>query len=146
MLRELTEQGYEVSMTVAGNSMSPFIIDQRDSISFKKPDRELRRGDFVFYQRANGQFVCHRICRVKPDGYYIVGDAQTVIEGPIQRGQIFGLITYVTRKGKRLAPGDFWWEFFEKVWIRIIPLRMPLLRLYARILFLRRKSRKNANG
>lgn len=133
MLRELTEQGHEVSMIVSGNSMSPFIIHQRDSIFFQKPDRELRPGDFVFYQRSSGQYVCHRICKIKPDGYYMVGDAQTVIEGPIQREQIFGLITSVTRKGQQLAPGDFWWEFFEKVWIKIIPIRKPLGCLYGKI-------------
>lgn len=145
MLRELTEQGQEVSMVVSGSSMSPFIIHQRDSIFFKKPDRELRRGDFVFYQRSSGQYVCHRICKIKPDGYYIVGDAQSVIEGPIQREQIFGLITSVTRKGKKLAPGDFWWEFFEKVWPRVIPFRNLLTCLYAKRYSLRRKTKQNEN-
>ncbi len=143
MLRELTEQGHTVSMTIAGNSMSPFIIHQRDSIVFKKPDRELRRGDFVFYQRSSGQYVCHRICKIKPDGYYMVGDAQTEIEGPIRREQIFGLIISVTRKGQQLAPGDFWWDFFEKVWPRIIPFRRAVICLYALIHSLGRKTEKN---
>ncbi len=133
MLRELTEQGHEVSMVIAGNSMSPFLVHQRDSIVFRKPDRELRRGDFVFYQRSSGQYVCPRICKIKPDGYYMVGDAQTVVEGQIQREQIFCLVTGVTRKGKQLAPGDFWWEFFEKFWPRVIPLRPGLVRAYAAV-------------
>ncbi|MCC8129086.1 MAG: S24/S26 family peptidase [Clostridiales bacterium] len=131
MLRELTEQGREVGMVVSGNSMSPFIVHRRDSIFFKKPDRALRRGDFVFYQRSSGQYVCHRIYKIKPEGYYMVGDAQTEIEGPIQREQIFGLVTRVTRKGKSLAPGDFWWEFFEKVWVRVVPFRRRILKLYS---------------
>ena len=29
----------------------------------------------------------------------------------------------VIRKGKILQEGDFWWNFFEKVWIRIVSLR-----------------------
>ncbi len=131
MLRELVRQGHEVSMIVAGNSMSPFLVHQRDSIVFRAPDRELRRGDFVFYERDNGRFVCHRIRLIKPDGFYMIGDAQTETEGPIRRDQIFAIITSVHRKGKTLSPGDFWWDFFEKIWIRIIPLRLPLMRLYA---------------
>ena len=123
MLRELTEEGREVSLLIAGNSMSPFLANQRDTIYFKKPDRELRKGDMVFYQRANGQIVMHRIWKVKPDGFYIVGDAQTQIEGPVKREQIFAFVTKVQRKGKWIGPGDFWWEFFEKVWINIVPLR-----------------------
>lgn len=130
MLRELTEQGHEVSMMIAGNSMSPFLVHERDGITFKKPNRELRRGDIVFYEQAGGRFICHRICKIRSDGYYMVGDAQFQIEGPIAREQIFGLITGVTRKGQRLSKGDFLWDFFEKVWIRIIPLRRPLIFLY----------------
>lgn len=130
MLKELTEEGKEVNMLIAGNSMSPFLIHERDSICFKKPDRELKKGDMVFYQRKNGQYVMHRICKVKPEGYYIVGDAQQEIEGPVAREQIFALITKVRRKETWIGPGDFWWEFFEHVWINIVPLRKGVVRIY----------------
>lgn len=130
MLRELTEEGKEVSLLIAGGSMSPFLAHERDYICFKKPDRELRRGDMVFYQRKNGQFIMHRIWKRKPDGYYIVGDAQTEIEGPVMREQIFAYVTKVKRKEKWIGPGDFWWEFFEHVWIRMVPLRPIARKLY----------------
>lgn len=130
VMRELVESGKEVSMLVAGTSMTPFLGHQRDYIFFKKPDRELRKGDMVFYQRLSGQYIMHRIWKVKPEGYYIVGDAQTQIEGPVSREQIFAIITKVQRKGKWIGPGDFWWEFFEKVWIRMVPMRPLVMRLY----------------
>lgn len=133
MLRELTESGKEVSMLIAGNSMSPFLIHERDSICFKKPDRKLRRGDMVFYQRTSGQYVMHRIYKVSAEGYYIVGDAQQDIEGPVKREQIFALITRVRRKGKWIAPGDFWWEFFEHVWIRMVPVRRLIIGSYTKM-------------
>lgn len=133
MLRELTEEGREVSMLIAGNSMSPFLIHNRDYIFFKKPDRELKKGDMVFYQRDNGQFVMHRICKVLPESYEIVGDAQAEIETGIRRDQIFAVITKVRRKGKLIGPKDFWWKFFERVWIRVIPFRRMIVRLYGKI-------------
>lgn len=133
VLREIAEGGKVVSLRIAGSSMSPFLAHGRDYIYFTKPDRELREGDMVFYQRRNGQYVMHRIYKVKPDGYYIVGDAQTEIEGPVSRDQIFALITKVKRKDRIIQPGDFWWEFFEHVWIRMIPLRRPAVRLYAAV-------------
>lgn len=133
MLRELTEAGKEVSMLIAGSSMSPFLIHERDSICFKKPDRTLRRGDMVFYQRPGGQYVMHRIYKVSAEGYYIVGDAQQDIEGPVKREQIFALITKVRRKGKWIAPGDFWWEFFEHVWIRMVPVRRLIIGSYTKM-------------
>lgn len=134
VLRELTEEGKEVSLLISGSSMSPFLIHQRDYIYFKKPDRELKKGDMVFYQRDSGQFVMHRIWKVRLDGYYIVGDAQTVIEGPVRRDQIFALITKVQRKGKWLEPGDFWWEFFEHIWIHMIPIRRKIMKIYAKVI------------
>lgn len=140
VLREIAESGKVVSLRVAGSSMSPFLAHGRDYIYFTKPDRELRAGDMVFYQRRNGQYVMHRIYKVKPDGYYIVGDAQTEIEGPVARDQIFALIKKVKRKDRIIQPGDFWWEFFEHVWIRMIPLRRPAVRLYGAVSRLLRRT------
>lgn len=130
VLRDLTREGKEVSMIISGSSMSPFLIHARDSICFKAPWRAARRGDMVFYERPTGQFVMHRILREKPEGYYIIGDAQTDVEGPVQPEQIFAIITKVCRKGKWLKPGDFWWEFFEHVWLRLIPVRRIMVRMY----------------
>ena len=130
-LRELTEQGKEVNMVVAGGSMSPFLVHQRDVICFRRPDGPLKRGDMVFYQRVNGQFVMHRIWRVGKDGYYLVGDAQTDIEGPIHRNQIFGQVIRVKRKDRWIESGDFWWDFFHNIWIRMVPFRPFAFRLYS---------------
>lgn len=131
VLREIAEEGRVVSLKIAGSSMSPFLAHGRDYVYFTRPDRELKRGDMVFYQRDSGQYVMHRIWKKKEDGYYIVGDAQTQIEGPVRRDQIFARITKVKRKGRILQPGDFWWEFFEHIWIRIVPLRRPAVGIYS---------------
>ena len=142
VLRELVEEGREVSMVICGSSMSPFLIHQRDSIRFRKPDRPLRRGDMVFYQRDSGQYVMHRICRVRPAGYDLIGDAQTEIEGPIRRDQIFALVTAVRRKGRWIGPRQFWWVFFEEVWLCLIPLRPFLMKLYAALISHRTEHKK----
>lgn len=123
VLKELTMQGKKVSLLVSGNSMSPFLIHERDQVFFEKPERPLRKGDIVFYQRDTGQYIMHRIYKIDKRGYYMVGDAQQEIEGPIAREQIFGLVTKVRRKGKIEERGTFWWDFFEKVWIHLILFR-----------------------
>lgn len=132
-LKALVEEGHEVSLLISGSSMAPFLIHHRDTIYFKAPDRELKPGDMVFYQRSSGQYVMHRIRFVKTDGYYLIGDGQQITEGPIAREQIFALVTAVKRKGKVIRPGDFRWEFFARVWLRVIPLRGVVSRLYARL-------------
>lgn len=133
VLRELTEEGQKVTMQIAGNSMLPFLAHGRDYITFQKPRDSLKVGDMVFYQRKTGNFVMHRIQKITPQGYFLVGDAQWQIEGPIERTQIFAKITQVQRKGRLIGPGNFWWEFFEHIWIRIIPLRKTILRIYGKI-------------
>ncbi len=130
-LRELTEAGKEVPLLISGNSMAPFLIHERDTIFFRKPERRLKKGDIVFFQRRDGTFVLHRIYRVRPEGFYIVGDAQTAVEGPVMENQIFAVVTKVRRKGKLISYGDFWWDFFAYVWIRMLPLRRPVLKAYS---------------
>ena len=130
ILRGIAEEGKVVSLRIAGSSMSPFLCHERDWIYFTRPDRALRRGDMVFYQRDTGQYVMHRIYQIRGEEYYMLGDAQTCVEGPLRREQIFALIVQVKRKGKILRPGNFWWEFFGRVWIRMRPLRPLASRLY----------------
>ena len=129
-LRDLVNEGKECRLLISGSSMAPFLVHERDSIIFSKPQRELQRGDMVFYQRDTGQFVMHRILHVKPEGLYIVGDAQTEIEGPVNPSQVFAVVTKAQRKGKWIGPGDFWWWFFRTVWLRLVPVRKIILKLY----------------
>ncbi|MFR3043194.1 MAG: S24/S26 family peptidase [Thomasclavelia spiroformis] len=126
-LKEMIEQNMDVSIVISGNSMSPFLVNQRDVIYLSKINRKLKKGDLVLYQRLSGQYVVHRIVKVKKSGYYLAGDNQIAIEGPILDKQIFGLVTKVKRKGKWIEAGNFWWEFFEHVWIWVVPWRMIIL-------------------
>ena len=88
----------------------------------------------VFYQRDNGQFIMHRILRVRDGCYDIVGDAQIDIEKDIRDDQIFAIVTKVCRKGKWIGPGDLWWDFFEKIWINLVPYRRKIMAIYAKIM------------
>ena len=132
-LKEMIEQNVDVSIVISGNSMSPFLVNQRDVIYLSKINKKLKKGDLVLYQRLSGQYVVHRIVKVKKSGYYLAGDNQIAIEGPILDKQIFGLVTKVKRKGKWIEAGNFWWEFFEHVWIWVLPWRMIILNIYKKV-------------
>lgn len=144
-VRELLKEGKDVPLTVTGNSMSPFLVHGRDQILISRIERPLHKGDMAFFCRKNGQYIMHRICNIqkgkceKENRYYFIGDAQTMIEGPVEQDQIFGLITAVQRKGKTLKKGNYLWEFFEHIWLRIIPLRPVLCSIYT--FFKRLKTR-----
>ena len=132
VLIDIIKTGKDVNLLISGSSMSPFLCHHRDTIIISKPTEPFKRGDMVFYIRDSGQYVMHRIHHIDKDNMlYIVGDAQVQIEGPVRPDQVFGVIHKVIRKGQLLQKGDFWWDFFEKIWIRIVPLRPYMVKLYS---------------
>ena len=120
----------ELPLVISGNSMSPFLIGGRDTVYLSRVERPLRRGDAVLYRRRSGAYVLHRIYRISEGGITMVGDAQTVLEHGIRPDQIIAIVTRAERKGKPLAPGNFWWFFFEKIWLRLVPFRRFLGKLF----------------
>ena len=130
-LREMVREGHEVSLIISGSSMAPFLVHHRDSILIGPIKGPLKRGDMVFYERETGQFVMHRIRKVRKEGLYIIGDAQTETEGPLSPERVFAIVKSVQRKGKWVGPEDRWWKFFATTWLRLIPLRPLILRLYS---------------
>ena len=126
----LLEEGTQVPLMISGNSMSPFLVHGRDTVYLAKADSPLKKGDMIFYRRDNGDYVLHRICSVEKESYTLIGDAQSFREPGIRNDQILARVTAVRRKGKLLRGGSFWWDFFEKIWIRMIPLRRSCLAVY----------------
>lgn len=127
VLIELLNQGKQVTLTVTGSSMTPFLVPGRDSICFSRSAGPLRRGDMAFFRRPDGSYIMHRICRTRPEGCFFVGDAQQAVEGPVPPERIFAVVTKVHRKGRWIGPEDFWWRFFAGPWLWLLPIR-PLLR------------------
>lgn len=136
-LCELIDEGHEVSIPIAGSSMTPFLGDGRDQIFVKAPWQPVRKGDIVLYRRRGGEFVLHRVHRVHGSGdgttYDMIGDAQNKIERGIKREQILAVATRARRKGKIIGPRTFYWKFFQHIWGNIIPLRHLILRFYTAI-------------
>lgn len=125
----LLEETDAVPLVISGNSMTPFLVHGRDTVYLSKPEEPFRRGDMLLYRRRNGAYVLHRVYRGDGDCFTMVGDAQTVLEPGICRDQILARVTAVRRKGKLLERGSFWWSFFEKIWIRMVPARPILWRI-----------------
>lgn len=120
----------ELPLVVSGGSMRPFLIPGRDTVYLSRVERPLRRGDIVLYRRACGRYVLHRIQKITPGGLTMIGDGQRLTEPGIQPEQVLAMATRVRRKGRELTPKSFWWKFFARFWLRIIPLRRPILTLY----------------
>lgn len=124
--RRLLETEREIEalpLIISGSSMTPFLADGRDTVYLSRLERPVRRGDVLLYRRESGTYVLHRVYAVEGACYTMVGDGQTELEPGIRQEQVIAIMTSALRKGKRQEPGCFWWEFFEKIWIRMVPAR-----------------------
>ena len=120
-------------LIISGWSMTPFLIHGRDTVYLSRLTRAPRRGDMLLYRRDGGAYILHRVYKKENGTLTMLGDAQRMPEPGIREDQIIAIVTKVLRKEKLLAPGSFWWEFFEKVWVRIVPLRSILLWGYRKV-------------
>ncbi len=138
-LCELAEKGETVSTVVSGGSMLPFLAGNRDYVFLQKPQQKLKKGDIVLFTRENGDYVLHRIRHIKPDGYYLIGDRQTALEGPVTEGRIRCVAVKARRKGKIITQESFCWKFFSTFWLHTVFLRPAV---FAVIKLFRKKHKK----
>lgn len=133
-LEKLLEDGKEIQLKPQGYSMYPLFIPGRDEAHIGPLGNTLpKKGDVVLYRRKGSILVLHRICRVKENGYYMVGDNQTEIEGPLCRDQIKGILLGVVRKGKYISVKNPVYLFLTRLWLLLLPVRNPLSKMAAEV-------------
>ncbi len=93
---------------------------------------EPQKNDIAVYLRQDGTYVIHRILRiVNRDGqkeYYMVGDHQEEIEGPLKPEQIHGVVMKIVRKGKDIdCRKDFTYNLWVKFWVAVRPIRFKFI-------------------
>ncbi|MGI6239198.1 MAG: S24/S26 family peptidase [Christensenellales bacterium] len=101
-IRQTLIGGGNFLLIVTGGSMEPFLRHLRDRAALELPEaRALRRGDIVLFERDCGQFVLHRVLRVRADGRFdAIGDAQWQRETGIPRDALRARVKCVIRDGR----------------------------------------------
>lgn len=125
----LALQKGNVMIKPEGYSMYPLFVPKRDMAVITKADTtELKRGDVVLYRRwdSSGILVLHRIVRITPKGFYMVGDNQTDIEGPLQAEQIHGKLIEIIRNGKLISVENVFYRVLSFIWLCLRPIRRPI--------------------
>ena len=115
LIREVIDSGGEFRLYPRGTSMLPLLRQGIDSVVLVAP-RTLKRGDVLLYRRANGQYVLHRLVRVRRDGsLWFSGDNHMTVEKGIERGQIIASTAAVFRGEKRKESTTFGMRFYAKM-------------------------------
>lgn len=128
---EMIKEGREVKINPTGYSMYPFLASKRDEAVLAVLPETLKRGDICIYRREGGKHVIHRIHHIdKNGGIYMVGDAQSEIEGPLERSQMLAYVKAIVRKGKYTPCDDKWYCFKWKCWMLLRPVRPFIIKAF----------------
>ena len=127
VLREILGTGKEVSLTITGNSMSPFLVHERGEILISPPDGNWKKGDMAFYQRTNGQYVMHRIIGEKEGRYICLGDNTITLEY-ISPEQMIGMVSAFKRGEKRIEVCNRYYKLYCFIWVLVSPVRIFLFK------------------
>ena len=140
-IERLLEQGQSIQIQPQGYILYPLFVPGRDAAIIERTESAgLKRGDVVLYRRAGGILVLHRIYRVRQDGFYMVGDNQSEVEGPLQRSQIKGILTGFVRKGKYRSVKHPVYRLASGLWLFLRPVRPVLSGMAAAV---KRMLRRN---
>lgn len=133
-LIEKARRGDIVRLLGVGSSMRPFLEGGRDYIDMisVKPDTALCKNDVVFYKTPDNQFVTHRIYTATEDGYSMLGDGNLSIEPSISREHIYLKAIGFVRKGKYISIDSTGYQRYVRLWRKLYPIRIHLLRLHHR--------------
>lgn len=141
VIKEILDKGTSARITVTGMSMYPFLRENIDSVELSKVKfSDIRRGDIVMALRDSNEYVMHRVIKVEKNYFYIVGDAQQFIEGPLRSNQMFAKITAIWRKDKKIECLNIWWNLLCKLWLTILPFRGFIIKSYGRLRHLIREA------
>lgn len=116
-----------IRMTVTGRSMMPLLRDRTDSVVLTN-EFAPKKYDIVFFTRDGGEAVLHRIVKIKPEGYWIVGDNERFCEGPIAPSQIIAVVKGFYRDGRYVPRERLWYRLYTVLWSKLLPLRRQLLK------------------
>lgn len=84
-LEALLQDGNIIRIRPQGYSMYPLFIPGRDEALIESVSANtVRKNDVVLYRRDQSILVLHRICKITAEGFFMVGDNQSEIEGPLR--------------------------------------------------------------
>lgn len=127
--RLLEEGSHLVPVPVAGTSMCPF-LHPGDTVYLELPPERAAVGDILLFRRPGGSYILHRVVEVRSDGgLWLLGDSQLVRE-PVHPDWVRGKVVQVRRKGKLICPRDRLWKLYQSLWLRLIPVRKPILAVH----------------
>ena len=140
LIREVLASGGEFRLYPHGTSMLPLLRQGRDSVALRRLDRPAKKWDILFYQRADGSYILHRVKKVTPKGLILWGDNHTMLEYGVTDDQIIGYAARIFRDDNELDCSSLSYRVYLWLW-QFKALRGFFLRL---AYYIERRLKSNA--
>lgn len=125
--QELDRSGRLIYYCV-GDSMMPMLRQKKDlMIINKKPSGRCRKYDVVLYRRDTGQYVMHRILKVRKHDYVICGDNRYRREYGITDRHIIGVLSGFIRNGKTHSVNEKSYKLYVHLYCDFFYVRALIL-------------------
>jgi len=129
----LVGEGRDVIFPVKGCSMLPFIIGGKESAVFS-PVKKIKKGRVVLAYTSGGNYVVHRIIKIKDDDVTLMGDGNLKGCEYCKLSDIKAEVNYVIGQyGKKRCLNTFWRLAAAFFWRILRPVRRYLLAIYRRL-------------
>ena len=115
LFRERLAAGQKVRFSPRGTSMLPMLRQGIDTVTLAPLPEKLKKYDLPLYQRANGQYVLHRIVKVK-EVYTCIGDNQFAFESGVARDQMIAIVHSFTRGERCYLVTDWRYRLYCMIW------------------------------
>ncbi len=115
--------------TNVGDSMMPLIKQGRDVLVISAVNGRLKRYDIPLYKRDSGQYVLHRILKVRKNDYVICGDNRCNKEYGITDRHIIGVLSGIIRDGREILVTDIKCRIYAHLWCDLFPVRVLIIRI-----------------
>ncbi|MGN1416001.1 MAG: S24/S26 family peptidase [Oscillospiraceae bacterium] len=107
--------------------MEPLIRQGRDLLIISAVSGRLKKYDVPLYKRDSGQYVLHRILKVRQNDYVICGDNRWQREYGITDRHIIGVLTGIVRDGKEISVTDKKYRLYVHLWCDFFYVRAFIL-------------------
>lgn len=123
----LVNDGFSVTLPVAGRSMLPFIIGGRESVILSPP-ANLRRGIVALAWVEDRRYVLHRIERIEGERVTLMGDGNLAGREHCRLADIKAMATHVVdSRQKRHYLYTRWRKAASEIWWALLPIRRYLI-------------------
>lgn len=118
---ELLAEGHDVEMLVKGNSMRPYLENEKDSVLLRKMD-SVAVGDVILARIAPKTYVMHRVWSIDGNRITLMGDGNLRGREFCRKEDVIGtVICFLKADGRKITPGK------GKVWRALLPFRRYIL-------------------